>query len=294
VKKTILFLIAVCIFTTLQAQKKGNGNLITQTREITDLSKISVNINGQVNIICGSDESKIEITYDENIVDLVGTKNILGFVVLDQKEWIQGSEEVEITIYTDELKVLRNDSWSKIKITNINQEKLIVKSNISDIYLSGRVGDLDIYSEDSNIYAFDLEAKNVKVKVTEDGIVNVFPIESLEGDSSQEDKIKFKGTPPQISGTVHSSNKMAKPNKIDTRFIDLKFKNVGIATIQAYVKGPKPDGNYFSYGLPFRPMQTRAERWSIGTKLYRVSWLGTRKLLYEVKAADEGQTIKIK
>ena len=77
------------------------------------------------------------------------------------------------------------------------------------------------------------------------------------------------------------------------RFIKFKIKNNSLNRIQCYVEGPKPNGGKFSYGFPMNPGQTRDKDWSVGSKVYRVTGLGTRKLLYEIKASDEGQVVKL-
>ena len=41
------------------------------------------------------------------------------------------------------------------------------------------------------------------------------------------------------------------------------------------------------------PGQKRKKDWSIGSKVYQVSKLGTRKLLVTIKAEDEGQVVKM-
>ncbi len=63
--------------------------------------------------------------------------------------------------------------------------------------------------------------------------------------------------------------------------------------MNCYVKGPKPDGSYFSYGFRMFPGQVRKKNWSIGSKIYRVSSLGTKKLLTEVLESDENKVVKL-
>ena len=253
-----------------------------------------VDINGKVEIVCSSEESKVEITYDENILPYVATEMKNGVLELGQHKWIEGTKEVEIKIYTKELSELENDSWSNVRLVNIDQEQLKVISSISDIYLSGKVDQLKIRSESSTINAFDLEAKHADVRVKEDGRVFVNATTSLEAKNSKEGEIRYKGEPGKISGSVEPSDTFVERQPIDTRYIEVKFRNNSSSTIQAYVKGPKPDGKYFSYGLPFRPMVTKTEHWTIGTKLYKVNKLGMRKLLHKVTAEDKGKIIILK
>ncbi|HAA13006.1 MAG TPA: hypothetical protein DCE41_15470, partial [Cytophagales bacterium] len=77
------------------------------------------------------------------------------------------------------------------------------------------------------------------------------------------------------------------------RFIQFQLRNNSGKRIHCYVSGPKPQGGRFSYGFPMNPGQTRDKDWSIGSKVYLVSAIGTRKLLYEIKAEDEGQVVKL-
>ncbi|MEM1320106.1 MAG: DUF2807 domain-containing protein [Bacteroidota bacterium] len=277
----------------LNAQINGNGKITTQVRTMKTIDKVFVNINAQVNIIASDENPRIELTADENIVDYIATDKKGGYIVLDQKEWVEGSQQAIINIYTPELKQLKNDSWSEVRVSDLNQERFIVHSSISDITLSGQVSQLEIVSKDSHIFAYDLKAQEVSVKIKEAGRVYVNASQRLRADRGEEGRIVYTGT-PELSGQAFAQSEDPGEAPVNTRYIHVSFKNVGLSTIQAYVKGPKPNGRYFSYGLPFRPHMTRKEHWTIGTKLYQVNKLGMKKLLHEVTAADEGQTIKIK
>jgi len=49
----------------------------------------------------------------------------------------------------------------------------------------------------------------------------------------------------------------------DARFINFRLKNNSLKRINAYVRGPKPDGSHFSYGFPMLPGQVRKKDWSV-------------------------------
>ena len=292
-KKIIVLCSTLIMFVQLNAQINGNGIRTTQTRTFQKLDKILININGQVDIISGADENKIEISYDENIVDYVSTDRSGDFIELGQKKWIEGTKEVAIVIYTKELKALYNDSWSKVNVSNLDQSTLEVESSISKVKLSGRVDELEISSKKSIIDAYDLSAQKVEVKITKNGKVYVNANESLKAKIKEDGIVKYSGNPSIIEGLSSAGIVDTQAQSIDTKFIKLKIKNNSFRRIHGYVKGPKPDGNYFSYGLNFFPMATKEETWSIGTKLYKKNMLGTKTLIYEVKAEDEGQVVKL-
>ncbi len=57
--------------------------------------------------------------------------------------------------------------------------------------------------------------------------------------------------------------------------------------------GPKKNGGRFSYGFPMMPGFSKKERWTTGTKVYKVNKIGIRKLLVTIKSEDEGKTVKL-
>lgn len=77
------------------------------------------------------------------------------------------------------------------------------------------------------------------------------------------------------------------------RYMDLRIKNNSSNRLNAYVKGPKPDGHFFSYGFPMWPGQVRRERWTIGTKVYRTTSLGLRKELITIKATHDHKVVPL-
>ena len=41
------------------------------------------------------------------------------------------------------------------------------------------------------------------------------------------------------------------------------------------------------------PGISKKERWTVGTKVYKVNKIGLRKLLVKIKAEDAGKTVKL-
>jgi len=42
-----------------------------------------------------------------------------------------------------------------------------------------------------------------------------------------------------------------------------------------------------------RPGQVKKERWTVGTKVFRKTNLGLKKLLVEIKESDEGELVEL-
>lgn len=293
-KKILLFLFAIAAQSiSINAQIRGNGQMNTEIRKLSDISEVQLDINAQVEIICSSTDERVEITMDENLLPYLATRQKGSKLILDQKEWISSAQEYIIKIYLKELSTLINDSWSKIEVNNIYQEEMAIIANISTIKLSGKTDKLLIKSESSQIDASNLISKEAKVTITDDGRVIINTSEKLSTKLSEYGHLQNLGDAKTKDGLTYQEEHSIDAKEFDTRFISFKIKNNSLRTIQAFVKGPKPDGTYFSYGLPLRPKQVRDENWSVGTKLYKVNMLGNRTLLHEVKEEDESRTVVV-
>ncbi len=276
--KHTLILLLLLLSGILQAQVVGNG--IEKTKEISFdyIESVEIELNVPVLIHANSDVTKVVLQSESNIIDLIDVSNRKGQLTIGQKEWIAFTQACTIEIYTPSIEKLKNDSWADISILNLNEESFKLKASIGEIKLEGNVQLLDINIEDANVDASQLAIGQQSIKITDNGTIKI-------GDTVlSKAKLQEKDQEENIA---------LAPKPIDTRFIPVDIKNNSFQRIHTYVKGPKPDGRYFSYGLPFSPMQKRAENWSIGTKLYRVGILGNKTLLLEITAADEGKTIEI-
>jgi len=69
--------------------------------------------------------------------------------------------------------------------------------------------------------------------------------------------------------------------------IQFKMKNNGLKFINAYVEGPKVGGGNFSYGFNIGPYTSIDKKWTVGTRLYKVSGKHQSELIYEFTAADD-------
>ena len=293
-KISLIFLLKLSTI-LIYGQVIGNGNRITKSKDLPEIDKIIININGEINIFSGLEENSIDITYDENIVDLVGTGIIGNSLVIDQLKWIEGKQDVIANIYVKDIDSIENDSWSKVTVNNLNQNRLNILSDIGAMTLFGQVNELNINSRDGNIDAAKLQSKIANVIIENDAIVKVFATELLNITNNKNGQLILNGKPKKITGMEgqKANDSIVTLDRINTRFIDIKLKTKGLKKLSCYVSGPKPNGKYFSYGLNLYPLVTKDEKWSIGTKLYKVGAFGKKQLIYTVKEKDEGQTIRL-
>ena len=277
--RTIILLLTFFMTHHAVGQIRGNKNIKTVQVKSEGLEEVYINLNVDIEIFTESDKSFIEVTTDENIIPHIGLEVNNGKLELDQKKWIESSGIFQIKIYAPELRKVYNDSWVDLVLHLSGQERFELESTISEITLRGKVGELSVFTEDSEIDLTMLEYENLITKRSGDGHIIV-----SENASKTYDEVTTRDEMEKVK---------ASPLFSEARFIDFRIRNNRDQSFSAYVKGPKQDGTYFSYGLNFNKNQVKNERWSVGTKLYKINRLGLKQELLTIKKEDEGQVVDI-
>ncbi|WP_298539738.1 DUF2807 domain-containing protein [uncultured Aquimarina sp.] len=290
-KKVINILLLSVSLTTL-SQIKGNKEIITKTFDVNNIENVKINFYAQV-IIDQSKEESLTITTDANLIDYIDKEVIDGTLHLDQKEWIQPSENAKIVIGAPNIRKVESGTHDTTRIINLDNSYIQVLAPIGKIFMDGKTKELRIAGELATIDSSSLIAENARVNIWSRGSAKVYVTNELDTKLSKEAKLKIMNTPKKIKGdarkTVTHSKKKIKNSLV--KYIKFKIKNNSLTRNQFLVVGPKPDGSKFSYGFPMMPQAVRKENWTTGTKVYKVSTLGKRKLLITIKEEDENKTV---
>lgn len=279
------------------AQIKGNRVIETRNFPVEGLTNLAVNLYAKIEIDCEG-PSTMEITADQNLFEYIDTEMVEGKIGLNQKEWIQPSQAIKIKIGAPALKRLEQGTHETTIVNNLNREKFQAMALVGTIRLNGKVESLNASGEVGTVDAKDLEIEEANVNLWSWGTIELANPARIEGTVKESGSVIYSGNPTtkiklQQEGSLRNRDNTSPEPLAKTRYIDFKLKNNSSNRIDAYVKGPKPDGKYFSYGFPMRSGQIRKERWTIGTKVYRTTALGTKKLLIEIKEGDEGETVNL-
>jgi len=299
----LLTFILLCLSSTLLGQVRGNGTITTERFDISGIEEIQINVNGELIIDASSDDNYIQITADENLISYLKPDQEGSFLELTQQKWVEASQDIQYKIVSNGLKVIKNDSWTNVKVTGLNQESIRYQSLVgADAIFEGRVVEFRLGLDSGSVDASNLRAENAIISIWDYAQATVNVISRLDATVSNDGKVIYVNEPEKIKKRLTKGGKVAaltetkkavnsSPNR--TKYIKFKIKSKDTEVIQAYVKGPKPNGGYFSYGLPIRPFIPRKENWTIGTKLFSVNKFGVKKLIYTVKAEDEGKVITV-
>ncbi len=289
--KNVLFLLLLLSF-QLQAQIKGNGNIVTKSYPLAQIEELEINLNARVILDFKADD-QISITTDENLVDQIDFTVSRGYMNLQQKKWIQPTHSLRVTIGASHLRKLNNDAHSKTSLLNMQVENFHLIADIGTIDLQGRVSHLVIDNKSAKIEALDFEAAHAEVKIQSWGTVFLNVSDTLNTTVGDKGQLKIIGDPKVLLGNAKAI--LAKSNEqvsTDTRYINLRIKNNSWTRKSFVVVGPKRDGTSFSYGFSLSPGATRSERWTIGSEVFRVK-NGQQSLVATIEAKDENQLVKL-
>ena len=296
--KSIIFISFIFQFQFAFAQVKGNGNIISQEIKVVPFDKIHINFPVTLEVDANA-EYALNITSDDNILPKIVLKNNNNKLSILQDEWIQPTKMVRVKIGTKGLTSLEIGGYGNATIFNLNEEKLKVINSVGKVTLMGNANELIFVIETGKLDASKLKAKKVNAEIWSHGEAIVNATDLLEGKISENGKIVYLEKPKtqnldlgeEAEMISMEENNVQKKNTSPIKYIKVNLRNNKFSRIHTFVKGPK--NKNFSYGMPFNPKQTREENYPVGTKIFKVNKLGTRKLLVTVKAEDEGKTVDL-
>lgn len=289
--KKITFILLLVGMTGL-AQIKGNKDITTRTIDMQSLTDIEMGLYANVVIDQNTNEEMV-ITTDSNIQEFIDTEVVDGTLKLVQLKWIQPSQRIKITIGVNNLRRLQVDVNETVLLKNVNKDGIALMAINGKIVVSGKASSVSISAENGTVNAANLEVKEANVNIWGNGKAIVNATEMVESKLNEDARLEFVQQPAKIKGDTNNVNKKAKTAFAKAKYINIKIKNNSFNRNHFSVKGPKQDGSYFGYGFPMMPGVTKKERWTVGTKVYKVNRIGIKKLLITITVEDEGKTIKL-
>jgi hypothetical protein len=211
---------------------KGSGNVVSESRPVAEFDRIHLKGAGKVFLTRGENPS-IEIKTDDNILPVIKTEVTDRKLVISHKNYNPRPTTLNYFITVNDLKGIAVSGSADIT----SDSKLVSENFSADISGSGdmrlelEVGNLDSDISGSgtmrfsgktdslaasitgagNIRAFDMQAKNVSLKITGSGDCEVNASETLNVKITGSGDVKYKGS-PQISRKVTGSGKIRSIN----------------------------------------------------------------------------------
>ena len=237
-KKFTIIIILLAFTANVNAQWygkkiKGNGNVVTKTRNVSEYDQIAVAGSFDVKLVAGK-EGKLTIKVEENLleylitevkdgklkikwekgVNINTTKELLVTVPFEDIDAVSlaGSGDVfsEDTIKTDNLKVALAGSGDVQLIINATSISSAI-SGSGDIKLKGSSENLKCAIAGSgDINGYELVSNNVEVSIAGSGDIKVNAKENLKARISGSGDVYYRGNPRQdvkVSGSGSVSSR---------------------------------------------------------------------------------------
>ena len=207
---------------------RGSGNLITETRDVSNFERVDLSGSGDVIITQGEEES-LTVETDNNLMQHV-TTNVRGRTLhlgmnirqtgfasptrlvftLQVKDLtgldLSGSGSIAAaTLTTDRLDADLSGSGA-LAIDEIRADQLRLDLNgSSNVQVAGEVNSLNIdISGSSDVRAGDLRSDAVNVQISGSGATTVWAVEKLNVDLSGSGSVRYYGEPTLDSSTSGS------------------------------------------------------------------------------------------
>lgn len=222
--KLVGILIVILAFTTsceIERKNEGNGNVTTKRRSVQSFKEL--NINGIFTVyLLQSNLYKVEVITDDNLQEIVKTKNIGDVLYLesDTKDNIKASR-MDVYISVPDIKKIRLEGVTSLycedtlKLDDVTIEKnntgfmrfnavlnnlTIYTTNVGDLELNGKSNTLDITNEmTGNIYAYGFKTNDMTLTHNGTGNVQVNVSNSIDVNITGVGNIYCKGAPKSIS-----------------------------------------------------------------------------------------------
>ena len=209
--------LSACQFTVI----RGSGNLVTESREVSDFDKVRLDGAGRLYITQGEEES-LEIEAEDNIIDKLTSDVENGTLVLgyDEKPWrttviptngitytltvkdltgltFNGAGDLEMAdLETSSLDVEINGA-GQLSIDELTAEDLVVHiAGTSTISVSGEVSSQDVLIDGAGNYkAEDLKTESTSIEINGIGNAVVWATDSLEINIDGGGTVNYYGSP---------------------------------------------------------------------------------------------------
>ena len=239
-KIVLLFISFFAINTTINAQYfqkkiKGNGDITTITRNISDYNKIGIGGDFNVSLVKG-EEGEITIKADENLLEYIETEVEKGNLSIKVKKGyqIRPKKQIEITIPFDEIEGVSLAGSGAIHTNDIiksNELKLsLAGSGNIDLHVSAKDLDTNIAGSGNitlkgttdkfecsiagsgNLNGYDLKTNVANAKIAGSGNVKVNAIDEIHAKIVGSGNVLYTGNPEIVKSKSAGSGSVRKKN----------------------------------------------------------------------------------
>ncbi len=223
-RKTVILLILIALVTAPAAQAgdfltwitgcrgvEGSGDLVTDTRNLSDFSRIESSGSFDIFVTVG-DEHELTITFDDNLIDLIKTRVRGKTLKIFCRDSYSSRYPCKVDLKVPSLESIRLTGSGDIEVFDLTGDFFECSiSGSGDIRVNGEVQEVDIrVSGSGDVDTRELIAEEASVRVSGSGDVKVFASEFFDGSVSGSGDIDIYGNPERMARHVSGSGDIRK------------------------------------------------------------------------------------
>ena len=220
----VIFFVMFC---SCKRSIKGEGAVVTETRDITDATEIELSIPAIVNFV-EADSFSCAIAAQKNILESIKTKVSGGELTIESDKNFNINKPVQIVISLPKISAITLNGSGEISgINNLHDKQLELELNGSGkIKLSGKILDIEsvingsgeIYIKgkcdqqkisingSGDFHGYELESANSRIEINGSGDAEVNVSDELKANLTGSGNIRYKGNPHIKSDITGSGN----------------------------------------------------------------------------------------
>ncbi len=188
---------------------RGNGNLKTDTRPVTDFVRIDAG--GFYEITWRPGTPSLTVTTDENLLSHIETRVSGNVLKIEIHDTIAPSDGIKIVITSSSLSGAELSGALRLEAGPLSGDRFTLDtSGASKVTLEGRVDRLVAsLTGASQLRAESLQTSAVELSVTGAGKAEVFAAESLKAAITGAGKVTYSGNPKVVEKKVTGAGKIS-------------------------------------------------------------------------------------
>lgn len=206
---------------------KGNGNIVTENRNLSSFS--GIHVGGAFDVVIQKGNShKVEIEADENLMSHIKMEVKGNTLKINMDGWVQKVNKLSLVITTKELNHLRAGGATDVEVMDVfssdefeldasgasdvkisvNTDKMKVNvSGSSDLELKGMADDMALnVSGASDLKAGDFQTKSINVMASGSSSARIYASQEITAIASGSSDINCVGNPSQKSVQTSGSS----------------------------------------------------------------------------------------
>lgn len=179
---------------------RGSGTFTRDTRTVGNFDRLVVA--GAADVVASiGPQASVTVGGDDNLLRYVTTKVSGGKLVVDTTKDVRPRKKLVVRIVAPALNSIVVSDWGDVNVTGLNADKLsVTTSGEGDVTVSGVAGKLKaIVDGEGDLDTSGLIAKDVVVRVGDEGDASVYASASLDAQADGDGDIEYSGSPSKVN-----------------------------------------------------------------------------------------------